>query len=89
MDPRPDGKTYLRQVYKKVREVNVRLVPTQEAARLLGIDADTLRRKARAGGGWVEVPWGRIRVYQLDPGRTSTRRFDADEIIRLRQRREG
>ncbi|HLO02617.1 MAG TPA: hypothetical protein VK191_05880 [Symbiobacteriaceae bacterium] len=65
----------------------MRLVPTQEAARLLGMPNYTLRRLSARGGDWLELNIGRLRIYRLDPEPHSQRRFDADEILRLLERR--
>lgn len=57
----------------------MRLVRLQEAARLLGVDGDTLRRRAKQGD-WVEIYGQRIRIYRMDRRPDAERRFDADEI---------
>jgi hypothetical protein len=49
---------------------------------MLGIDADTLRRRTK-GREWLEIYGLRIRVYRMDVNPDSERRFDADEIERL------
>lgn len=57
----------------------MRLVRLHEAARLLGVDGDTLRRRAKRGD-WVEIYGQRIKIYRMDPRPDAERRFDADEI---------
>lgn len=60
----------------------MRLVRISEAARLLGVDADTLRRRARQKD-WLDIFGHRLRVYRMDVRPDAERRFDADEIARL------
>lgn len=57
----------------------MRLVRLNEAARMLGIDGDTLRRRAKDGN-HVEIYGMRLRVYRMDLKPNAERRFDADEI---------
>lgn len=59
----------------------MRLIRSWEAARMLGIDADTLRRRTK-GREYLEIYGVRIRVYRMDVNPDSERRFDADEITR-------
>jgi hypothetical protein len=61
----------------------VRLIRMSEAARMLGISAEALRRRAVKGGDWVEIYGGRIRAYRIDMHPNAERRFNADEIARL------
>jgi len=56
-----------------------RLIRLNEAARMLGVDGDTLRRRAR-NRDYVEIYGFRFRVYRMDPRPDAERRFDADEI---------
>jgi hypothetical protein len=53
----------------------------QEAAKILGVDADTLRRRIR-GREWLEINGQRIRIFRTDIKADAERRFDADEIRR-------
>ncbi|MFZ5825249.1 MAG: hypothetical protein ACOY94_13115 [Bacillota bacterium] len=57
----------------------MRLIRLNEAARMLGVDGDTLRRRAKSGD-TVEIYGVRLRVYRMDPKPNAERRFDADEI---------
>jgi CO/xanthine dehydrogenase Mo-binding subunit len=60
----------------------MRLVRLSEAARLLGVDADTLRRRAAKTGDSLEIYGFRLRVYRMDVRPDAERRLDADEIRR-------
>lgn len=56
---------------------------------MLGIDADTLRRRTK-GQEWLSIYGQRIRVYRMDINPDSARRFDQDEIERaLGKMRKG
>ena len=57
------------------------LIRMQEAAKLLGIDADTLRRRIK-GREWLEIYGHRIRIFRMDIKPGAERQFDADEIRR-------
>lgn len=59
----------------------MRLIRIGQAAKKLGLDPDTLRRRTR--GDWAEVNGHRIRVYRMDQGDRAERRYDADEIDML------
>lgn len=59
--------------------MRMRLIRLNEAARMLGVDGDTLRRRAR-NREFVEIYGLRLRVYRMDPKPDAERRFDADEI---------
>ncbi|HWI62945.1 MAG TPA: hypothetical protein VNT75_13950 [Symbiobacteriaceae bacterium] len=61
----------------------MRLIRISEAAKMLGVDAETLRRRADKGGNYLEIYGGRIRVFRIDLTPNAERRFDADEIGRL------
>lgn len=60
----------------------MRLIRAGQAARLLGVDTDTLRRRA-AGRNYLEIYGHRITVYRMDIGPGAEGRFDLDEIERL------
>lgn len=59
----------------------MRLIRLNEAARMLGVDGDTLRRRAKESD-YVEIYGMRLRVYRMDLKPNAERRFDADEIRR-------
>jgi hypothetical protein len=61
----------------------MRLVRISEAARMLGVDAETLRRRANKGGDYLEIYGHQIRVYRMDLRSDAERRFNADEIGRV------
>jgi len=61
----------------------MRLIRISEAARLLGVDAETLRRRANKGGEYLEIYGHRIRFFRMDLRPDAERRFDADEINRV------
>lgn len=50
---------------------------------MLGVDAETLRRRANKNGDHLEIYGHRIRVFRMDIRPDAERRFDADEINRL------
>jgi hypothetical protein len=60
----------------------VRLIRIREAARMLGVNAQTLRRRSE-GRDYVEIYGHRIRVYRMDLRPDAERRFDGDEIGRV------
>ncbi|MDF2629524.1 MAG: hypothetical protein K0R39_3355 [Symbiobacteriaceae bacterium] len=60
----------------------MRLIRMSEAARMLGVDAQTLRRRSM-GRDFVEIYGKQLRVYRMDIRPNAERRFDADEIGRL------
>lgn len=64
------------------------LVPIKEAAKLLRVHPNTLRRRETPDGRWCEMYGARIRVYRLsnDRGPASQRRYDRSEIARLMAR---
>jgi hypothetical protein len=57
----------------------MRLVRLNEAARMLGVDGDTLRRRAKDGD-QVEIYGFQLRIYRMHLKPNAERRFDADEI---------
>ncbi|MFZ5816126.1 MAG: hypothetical protein ACOY93_12575 [Bacillota bacterium] len=57
----------------------MRLIRLNEAARMLGVDGDTLRRRAK-GGDSLEIYGVKLQVYRMDLRPNAERRFDADEI---------
>lgn len=57
----------------------MRLIRLSEAAKMLGIDGDTLRRRAKSSD-VVEIYGVKLRVYRMDLKPNAERRFDADEI---------
>lgn len=59
------------------------LIPTGEAARLLGVDPRTLRKYETEDGRWCMLFGFRFRVYHYGGGARSTRRYDRREILRL------
>ncbi len=61
----------------------MRLIRLSEAARILGVDAETLRRRANKGGDFLEVYGRRLRVHRMDKRPDAERRFDAYENGRL------
>ncbi len=63
----------------------MRLVRLNEAARMLGVDGDTLRRRAK-GQDYLEIYGYRLSVYRMDAKANAERRFDADEIRALLSR---
>jgi hypothetical protein len=62
----------------------MRLIRIGHAAKKLGLDPDTLRRRTR--GDWAEIYGHRIRAYPMDLGAGAERRYDADEIDQLLER---
>jgi hypothetical protein len=68
----------------------MKLIRAGQAARLLGVDTDTLRRRA-AGRNYLEIYGQRLTVFRMDIGPGAEGRFDEDEIrqlvARLRQAR--
>lgn len=60
----------------------MKLIRAGQAARLLGVDTDTLRRRA-AGRDYLEIFGHRLRVYRMDVGPGAEGRFDEDEVRRL------
>lgn len=60
----------------------MKLIPISEAARLLGVDPDTLRRHETPDG-YLEIYGYRIRVYRLSPSPNARRRYDEREIYRV------
>jgi hypothetical protein len=61
----------------------MRLVTIGDAARLLGLDPTTLRRRETSDGQYAEVYGYRIRIHRLSPGPNGQRRYDEDEIHRV------
>lgn len=61
----------------------MRLITIGDAARLLGLDPTTLRRRETADGQYAELYGHRIRVHRLSPGANAQRRYDAEEIHRV------
>lgn len=57
----------------------MRMIRLNEAARMLGVDGDTLRRRSKTGD-YIEIYGVRLRVYRMDLKPNAERRFDADEI---------
>jgi hypothetical protein len=62
--------------------IGMKLIRAGQAARLLGIDPDTLRRRA-AGRNHLEIYGHRLRVFRMDEGPGAEGRFDEDEVQRL------
>lgn len=63
----------------------MRLIRAGQAAKMLGVDTDTLRRRA-AGRSFLEIFGQRLTVYRMDIGPGAEGRFDADEIEHLLSR---
>lgn len=63
----------------------MRLIRAGQAAKMLGVDTDTLRRRA-AGRRFLEIFGQRLTVYRMDIGPGAEGRFDADEIEQLLSR---
>lgn len=63
----------------------MKLVRAGQAAKLLGVDTDTLRRRA-AGRNHLEIYGHRLTVYRMDIGPGAEGRFDEDEIRQLLER---
>lgn len=64
----------------------LRLISIGDAARLLGLDPTSLRRRETVDGRYAEVYGYRIRVHRLSPEPNARRRYDADEIYRILSR---
>jgi hypothetical protein len=66
----------------------VDLVPIDQAAKLLKVHPNTLRRHETSDGRWCCIYGGRIRVYRLsnEPGPAAQRRYDRSEIVRFLSR---
>lgn len=62
------------------------MISIGKAAKLLGIDPQTMRRRETPDGRWLEIFGHRIRVFRLDASPTAFRRYDEREIRRLLQR---
>lgn len=62
------------------------LVPIREAAKLLKVHPETLRRHETRDGQWCEILGVRLRVYRLSDSPTGQRRYDRAEILRLMAR---
>jgi hypothetical protein len=60
----------------------MKLIRSGQAAKLLGVDPDTLRRRA-AGRDYLEIFGHRLRVYRMDIGPGAEGRYDEDEIRSL------
>lgn len=60
----------------------MKLISIRQAAKLLGLDPQGLRRR-ETGDGWAEVYGHRIRVYRIDLTPRAQRRYDEDEIRRV------
>lgn len=65
----------------------MKLIRAGHAARLLGVDAETLRRRAK-GKDYLEIYGHRVRVYRMDLSSGSEGRYDEDEIRRILARIE-
>lgn len=61
----------------------MKLVSIATAARLLGLDPASLKRRETADGKWADVYGHRIRVYRIDLTPNAQRRYDEDEIHRV------
>ncbi|HWI64426.1 MAG TPA: hypothetical protein VNT75_21560 [Symbiobacteriaceae bacterium] len=61
----------------------MKLITIGDAARLLSVDPQTLRRKETSDGQCVELYGHRIRVYRVGGLFGGQRRFDEDEIWRV------
>ncbi|MDB4897728.1 MAG: hypothetical protein JWN15_3990 [Firmicutes bacterium] len=60
----------------------MKLIRAAQAARLLGVDPATLRRRA-AGRDYLEIYGHRLRVFRMDIGPGAEGRFEEDEVRRL------
>jgi hypothetical protein len=67
--------------------VVVKLIRAGEAARLLGVDTETLRRRAK-GKDYLEIFGHRIRVYRMDMTPGAEGRYNEDEVRRVIARME-
>jgi hypothetical protein len=61
----------------------MRLIAIGDAARLLGLDPTTLRRRETSDGQYADVYGHRIRIHRLSLSPNGQRRYDADEIHRV------
>jgi hypothetical protein len=59
----------------------MRLIRIGQAAKMLGVDPDTLRRHIK--GDYATIFGLRLRAFPMDLNPGCERRFDADEIRRL------
>ena len=64
----------------------VDLIFINEAARLLKVHPETLRRHETADGRYCEIYGTRIRVYRLSNVPGGQRRYDRNEVVRLLNR---
>lgn len=62
------------------------MISIGQAARFLGLDPETMRRRESPDGRWMEIFGHRIRVFRLDMNPGAFRRYDEREIRRLLQR---
>ena len=62
----------------------MRLIRIGHAAKMLGVDPDTLRR--RTNGDWADVDGHRIQAYPMDFRAGAERRYDVDETDQLLER---
>jgi hypothetical protein len=62
--------------------VYVKLIRAGQAARLLGVDAETLRRRSK-GKDYLEIYGHRLRVFRMDISPGAEGRYDEDEIRRV------
>lgn len=66
------------------------LIKAGEAARLLGVDARTLKKYESADGQWCVI-WGqryRFRVFHYGGGLRAARCYDRNELMRVLNRME-
>lgn len=64
----------------------MKLITIGEAARLLSVDPQTLRRRETADGKFVDLLGHRIHVYRMGGLLGGQRRFDEAEIHRVLSR---
>lgn len=58
------------------------LITIQDAARILQVHPNTLRRNESSDGKWCHVYGIRLRVYKVSSEPNSHRRYDREEIVR-------
>lgn len=71
--------------FPQVEGNSVRLIRAGQAAKMLGVATDTLRRRD-GGRTYLEIYDGRLKVHRMDIGPGAEGRFDADEIEHLLRR---
>lgn len=63
--------------------MTLRLIYIREAAAMLGIGKEALKRRLTLDRQWVKIYGDRLRVYPIDHRPNTSLRFDADEIARF------